>query len=528
MKRWDDLLAGVPWQACPDRFQVPAADLAVTGIAHDSRRVQPGDLFVAVRGHATDGNRFAAQAERAGAVAVVTDAPESLPPIRIPVGRVDDARLALSRIAASFYGHPAQRLTVVGVTGTLGKTSVTELVAAILAKAGPAYEPGVVGSLGIRFRGQGRGSLLTTPDALTLQHTLAEMATAGVRVVVMEVTSHAQLQHRVSDVSFSLACLLNLVPGEHADIHPSFDHYAAVKLRILDQIRAGGVFLFNAQDPEVVRRLKPRLTRAPYRVAAVHAQPMGHEPASGSRERHRPNDVVPPGLYLDASTQGRLAFDVPGPLPTLEGERPPVRFEAPWALWGEQNRQNAAAATAIALALGVEVEAIVAGLSSATPVRRRMEPVYRGAFQVLDDTTGHPASFEALFRSLSAVPRQGVVLLTAVRGSRGEAVNRANARAIARWAERLPVRAVVVTASAEAVHPKDTVRPEEWQAFREELVRAGVPAAYHMELRQAVQAAVETVRPGEILVLAGAQGLDGATPILRTLLDGKAALPGLS
>gem|GEM_PF-3803145 len=168
-------------------------------------------------------------------------------------------------------------------------------------------------------------------------------------------------------------------------------------------------------------------------------------------------------------------------------------------------------------------ETVVQGLARVRPARRRMEPVYEGGFRVLDDTTGHPASFEALFRSLAAVPREGVVLLTAVRGSRGEAINRANARAIARWVRDLPIRHVVVTASTEAVHPKDAVQPGEWQAFREELAHAGVLAEYHLELEPAVEAALATVRPGEILVLAGAQGLDQATPILRRLLRQRAA-----
>lgn len=521
MKRWEELLDGLPWQAYPSRFRIPAPGLPVTGIAQDSRQVRPGDLFVAIRGTTVDGNRFAGQAQQAGAIAVLTDAPESLPPLDIPVGRVEDARLALARVAARYYEHPARRLTMVGVTGTLGKTSVTEMVAAILAQAGPAYEPGIVGSLGIRYGGVHRRSALTTPDALTLQRSLAEMVDAGVRVVVMEVTSHAQLQRRVAGIDFAIACLLNLVPGEHSEIHPSFDEYASVKLRILNQILPGGVLLVNGDDRETTARLEPRIGGLPFRVTAYGTA----DGEASPKDRQR---ALPAGLRyrVDPAEPQRLLFSCGGPLPTLAGELREVHFQVPWALWGEQHRQNAAAAAAIALSLGVEVGAVVSGLASARPVRRRMEPLFQGAFRVLDDTTGHPASFEALFRSLETIPRAGIVLLTAVRGSRGEAVNRANARTIARWTERLPIRAVVVTASSEAVHPKDAVQPQEWQAFREELVRAGVRAEYRLELRQAVETALDTVRPGEILVLAGAQGLDQAAPMLRSILDGKAAQQG--
>lgn len=517
MKRWVELLDGLPWQPCPDRFLVPAPDLVVSGIAHDSRQVRPGYLFVAIRGHATDGNRFAAQAAEAGAAVVVTDAPEHLPALGIPVARVPDARLALAQMAARFYDHPAHQLTLVGITGTLGKTSVAEMVTAILKQAGPQYEPGVIGSLGIRFRDEHRPSLLTTPDPLTLHRTLAEMARAGVRVVVMEVTSHAQLQSRVAGLSFPLACLLNLVPGEHAEVHPSFDHYASVKLRILDQIQPGGLFLFNGDDPEAASRAGARLAPSPCRPIRYQSQ----------RSRRTRAGSLQPGsaatLLYEGTIPGRLAFSTPGPFPTLDGERPPVHLQVPLALWGEQNRQNAAAAAAITLALGVDPQAVVTGLAAARPARRRMEPVYQGGFRVLDDTTGHPASFDALFRSLEPIPREGIVLLTAVRGSRGEGINRANARTIARWVRRLPIRAVLVTASTEAVHPKDAVKPQEWQAFREELAQGGVLADYHLELQPAVEAALEAVHPGELLVLAGAQGLDQATPILHRLLDQRAA-----
>lgn len=517
MKRWVELLDGLPWQPCPDRFPVPPPDLVVSGIAHDSRQVGPGYLFVAIQGHAADGNRFATQAAEAGAAAVVTDAPDHLPPLGIPVARVPDARLALAYTAASFYDHPARRLTVVGITGTLGKTSVAEMVTAILQRAGPQFEPGVIGSLGIRFRDEQWPSLLTTPDPLTLHRAFAEMARAGVQVVVMEVTSHAQLQDRVAGLSFSLACLLNLVPGEHADIHPSFDHYASVKLRILDQVRPGGLFLFNGDDPEVASRAGTRLPHLPCRSIKYLSR----------RSRQHPGGPPVPGapaaLLYEGTLPGRLSLTTTHPFPTLDGERPPVRLQAPLTLWGEQNRQNAAAAAAISLALGADPQAVIAGLAAARPARRRMEPVYQGGFRVLDDTTGHPASFDALFRSLEAMPREGIVLLTAVRGNRGEGINRANARTIARWVRRLPIRAVLVTASSEAVHPKDAVQPQEWQAFREELAQEGVLADYHLELHPAVEAALETVRPGELLVLAGAQALDQATPILHRLLDQRAA-----
>lgn len=514
MKRWVELLDGLSWQPCPGRFPAPEPDLVLTGLTHDSRQIRPGYLFVAIQGRTADGNRFAAQAAAAGAAAVVTDAPDHLPALDIPVACVPDARLALAHAAASFYDHPARRLTLVSITGTLGKTSVAEMVAAILKQAGPELEPGVIGSLGIRFRDEHWPSLLTTPDPVTLHRALAAMVRAGIRVAVMEVTSHAQLQRRVAGLRFSLACLLNLVPGEHADIHPSFDHYASVKLRILDQVRPGGLFLFNGDDPEVVARAGPRLAGLPCRSMSYRYR------GPGEASRSRP---TPAALVYEGTLPGLLSFTTPGPFPTLSGDRPPARFQAPLALWGEQNRENAAAAAAITLALGVDPRAVVTGLAAARPARRRMEPVYQGSFQVLDDTTGHPASFDALFRSLEPIPREGIVLLTAVRGSRGESINRANARAIARWARRLPIRAVLVTASAEAVHPKDAVQPHEWQAFREELFEAGVQADYHLELHPAVEAALETVRPGEILVIAGTQALDQATPILHELLNDRAA-----
>lgn len=510
---WDTLMQGVRWQALSDRIAAPHPDFVIQGVSHDSRRVKAGDVFVAVSGHEADGNQFAPEAVNRGAVAVVTDRPEALPPVTVPVVVVDQVRPALARMAANFYGHPARRLDVIGVTGTLGKTSTADFLYSVLARAGPEYKPAFIGSLGIRYGSHHEVTGLTTPDSVTLQRSLAAMLAAGVRVVVMEVSSHAQLQSRVGDIPFAMGVLLNLVPGEHTDVHPTFEHYAATKMRLLSQIRPGGLLLYNAGDPEVAKRISPGGPGSSLRSAAFRVGDGSHGEGNG-----------PPTLFMPLDDSPTLTFVARERFPLLGGgTRPPVRLQLPWRLRGAQSRVNALAAVAAALALGVDERVIARELSFVLPPPRRMQEVYRGPFRVVDDTTGHPASFEVLFRWLASSGAPGIVLVTAVRGNRGVEINRANARTIGEWSKRVPLRHLVVTAAVDATEPRDRVRPEEWEAFRSEILAHRVPVQFFHALDPALRAALSEVRTGEILVLAGAQGLDQAVVRLRRWLPASLA-----
>ena len=322
----------------------------ITGLAYDSRRVEPGMLFAALAGTAADGHRFLPAAAQAGAAAALVE--------RVQPGlaqlcqiQVAQTRRALARAACAFYGHPSRGLTVVGITGTNGKTTVSWLVESILAQG---TATGLLGTVEVRFADQRRPAGHTTPESVDLQALLAEMAGAGVQAVVMEVSSHALVQHRVEGTAFDLALFTNL-SRDHLDYHGDMESYWQAKRRLFHE-------------------LLPQARRAGKDPAAVVCtdDPRGRELARELEEKGLP--VFTYGLEPGARVQGREAQG------DLEGGRvtmcwPGGELELRTALVGRYNLQNCLAAGAAGLALGLEPGRIQAGIRALRGVPGRLERV---------------------------------------------------------------------------------------------------------------------------------------------------------
>ena len=233
--------AGVPLSTLAAQVgAVPAegsstSDLPITGVTLRAQDVQPGDLFAALPGGATHGARFYGDAIERGAVAVLTDA-SGLAQLNRDAGAVPvlvhpEPRSVLGELAATVYGHPSERLAVIGVTGTSGKTTTTYLIEAGLRSAGRTV--GLIGTVGLRINGVDIPSALTTPEAPALQALLAAMAERGVDTVVMEVSSHALTLGRVDGIHFAVGGFTNL-SRDHLDFHPTMEDYFEAKARLFD------------------------------------------------------------------------------------------------------------------------------------------------------------------------------------------------------------------------------------------------------------------------------------------------------
>ncbi len=331
-----------------------SVDPEVTTICYDSRKAVPGAVFVAVEGGVTDGHRFVDEAVRKGAVAVVCRRPVS---VDVQVIRVPDPRAALAKMACRFFGHPARRMTMVGVTGTNGKTTVTYLMEEILKKAG--YLPGIVGTINCRYDGKVADNPVTTPESVDLQGILKEMADGGVTHVVMEVSSHALDQSRVDGVDYDLAVFTNFTQ-DHLDYHKEMDRYWTCKKRLFFE------------------HLKPMTPDNPLRVVANVDDPKGAEladifgPLLLKTSRRGNADVYPIVRQLDHS-------GIFGRIVTPEGEIPLAS-----KLVGAFNLENILCAAGSALALGVSPVHIQAGISAVACVPGRLESI------VVDD---RPAVF---------------------------------------------------------------------------------------------------------------------------------------
>jgi UDP-N-acetylmuramoyl-L-alanyl-D-glutamate--2,6-diaminopimelate ligase len=336
------VLAGQPAELVPGARGAAPEPVALTGVTHDSRQVRPGDLYAALPGAKVHGARFASDVVAAGAAAILTDRDgvreaidAGLPAIVVP-----DPRAALGSVAARIYGDPSDGLTVVGITGTNGKTTTAYLVEAGLRAAGQVT--GVFGTVETRLGDEVLPAIRTTPEAPDLQALLAVARERGVTAVVMEVSSHALAMGRVEGVRFAAGLFTNL-GSDHLDFHHTTEEYFAAKAKLFDGRCRFEVV--NCDDPAGRRLVKPgTITVSPSGAPGATWRVAAREPAGFAQ--HFQLDG-PDGL----SVRGRVGL--------------PAAY----------NVDNAALAIAALAALGVPPAEAASGVASARPVPGRMERV---------------------------------------------------------------------------------------------------------------------------------------------------------
>ncbi|MGD9039299.1 MAG: UDP-N-acetylmuramoyl-L-alanyl-D-glutamate--2,6-diaminopimelate ligase [Desulfobacteraceae bacterium] len=329
----------------------------IEGLAYDSRRVQPGDLFVALRGHALNGHHYLDDAVQNGALALVGEEFSGLSGNLTKVC-VPDSREALSKLAARFYDYPFRGITLIGITGTNGKTTTSYLLESILTAAG--RKPGVIGTINYRYLGKTHAAPVTTPESLDLMRFLREMADAGVTDVIMEVSSHALDQRRTGECPFKLGVFTNF-SRDHLDYHKTMEEYFKAKSLLFQGLKkgkseAGSTAVINMDDPRGEQLAT--LTEAP--VVSY-----------GLDQRW---DVR--GEHLSADKTGLKAR-----LITPAGE---VDIQS--SLIGKMNIYNILAASAAALAVNVPLGAVAEGTEGLEVVPGRLELVknQRGLNLVVD------------------------------------------------------------------------------------------------------------------------------------------------
>ncbi len=396
-----------------------APETAVTGVAFDTRKLLRGNVFVAIPGHRSDGHDFAAEAVRAGAVAVVCERPVDVP---APAIVVSDARRALARLADAIHGRPSERVRVAGVTGTKGKTTTTYLFRSIVRAAGK--ECGLLGTIAREANGHSRPSDGTTPDPLETQSFLASLDRPGGGFAVMEVSSHALVQRRVEGVRFAAAAFTNL-SGEHLDYHKTMDAYRDAKGLLFEALDLGATAVLNAAHDASARFAGRTCARVLW--TAIDGTPA----ADGLDPRRT---VLASEVVLDARGTRFLLH-----LPTERLPRPVAL-----ALVGRHNVENALAAAGLAHALGFPGDAIARGLESLALVPGRLEPVECGQpFRVLVDYAHTDDALAKVLESVRAVspPAARIVCLFGCGGDR----DRTKRPRMGRVAERLADEVVITS-----------------------------------------------------------------------------------
>jgi len=366
-------------------------DARIGGLVLDSRKVKPGDLFFALEGSRTHGKQYVEQAIERGAAAVLQEADwvrkgerDGVPVIAVPV-----LKFKLGAIAERWFGNPSQAITVIGVTGTNGKTSVSHFIAQALRADGPC---GVIGTLGNGLFGDLQPSTHTTPDAITLHRLLADMCDAGAQQAVMEVSSHALEQGRVAGAAFDVAVFTNL-SHEHLDYHGDIASYGQAKRRLFET--PGLKYAVINLDDDYGQSL---LASMPGAVGTV---------SYGFDDSRLPPSLQGSDLRLDS-----------------QGLR--LRIDSDWGhgelavpLLGRFNAENLLAAFAALLACGLGFDEVLARLSRAQPVPGRMQRLGGGSGEplVVVDYAHTP---DALAQVLEALRAHGAGRLTCVFGCGGE------------------------------------------------------------------------------------------------------------
>ncbi len=430
-----------------------SSDLEISGLAYNSKSVEPGNLFVAIRGFVHDGHGYAEEAVRRGAVAVLVDHP--LPDLAVTQVVVSDTRRALAGFAAGFYGDPSRHLWVCGVTGTKGKTTTTYLIDAVLSAAGD--RTAVIGTLGVV------ATTSTTPEAPELQRLLRDLRRGGVDHVIMEVTSHALDLARVASCRFRVAVFTNLTQ-DHLDFHGDLDRYRDSKSRLFAAVEPDGASIVNADDPS---------------GAAMAAQ---------SRAR-----VITYGI--DAAADVRATdLSLTGSGSQFTVVWPEGRRRIALRLPGRFNVANALAGFAAGLARGTDPAVIGPALESVAGVPGRCEVVDEGQpFTVLVDYAHSPDSLEKILHLAAQVSTGRRIVVFGCGGDRDRT--------------KRPIMGGIATRLADyAVFTSDNPRSEDPVAIIRDIERGAGGADNRESIpdrRAAIARGIALARPGDIVVIAG-------------------------
>ena len=433
-------------------------NMEITGVSYDSRRVGPGHLFVAITGYAADGHRFIPDAAARGAACVLCD---RRPEGEIPYLLVPNTRTALALLGANWYGHPADRMTVLGVTGTNGKTTVTYLLKSVLEQVLGA-KVGLIGTIQNMIGEKILPTERTTPESFELQGLFAQMAEAGCTHVVMEVSSHALYLHRVDCIPFAVGAFTNLTE-DHLDFHKTMEAYRQAKALLF---RRCGFSVFNVDDEQVARTVEEAACWS--LTTAVRAKA----------------ELTAEDVELGAD---HVAFTA-----CRKEQRVPVRVRIPGAF----TVYNALTVLGMAVGLGIPLEAAAKALANARGVMGRMEvvPTPGKDYTVIIDYAHTPDALENVLKAVKGFCKGRVISVFGCGGDRDPI-------------KRPIMGKLGVKLSDLAIITSDNPRTEEPGKIIADILKgvAGIDKPYLVveNRREAIARAMREARADDIIVLCG-------------------------
>lgn len=455
-----------------DRTSLPP----IRRVQHDSRRVEPGDLFVCIPGERADGHDFAARAVEQGAVALIVsrDRIEQLAALDVPVVGVADPRVTMASVAAAHEGYPGRTLTVVGITGTDGKSTTAFLTLAALEAAGLTC--GLLSTIETRIAGEPvpLDIRLTTQEAPTVQRLLGDMVEAGCTHAIVEATSHGLAMHRLDECAFDVGVFTNLSP-DHLDFHGTFEEYRKAK----------GLLFETLND-------QPH--GAPQRTAVLNADdPNWRYFADRTRAR-----VVTYGIDnedADVRTDELMEWS-DGSTFTLTAGGDSI--EASVRLPGRFNVANATAAITAGAALGLDIEALAAGVAACRGVPGRMERITGAPFDVIVDYAHTPEAMRLVLETLRPVVAGRLIVVFGCAGERSPDRRSGLGRVAAELADY-----VVLTEEDPRSEPSEAIVADIAIAMTAGGAIEGEQFERVLDRREAIDRALALAKAGDLVLITG-------------------------
>lgn len=446
-----------------------AQGVEILSVTADSRKVQPGTLFIALRGNTVDGHDYIQQSVEKGAVAVVTET--QIPTLQVPQIVVKNTRDIIPIIASVFYNNPSQSMKVVGVTGTNGKTTTTHLIDKIFTDNG--HMTGLIGTIGKRIGSKVYDAVNTTPEALELQQTLSQMRDVGTEYVSMEVSSHALDLKRVAGIKFHIAVFTNLTQ-DHLDFHGSMDEYRIAKGKFFsrlgntygDKQENNSYAVINLDDPS-----------AEFYIQQTTAQTVTYG-------IDQPADVRAVGVRVEAD----------GASFTLQSFAGDIDIKL--QMTGKFSVYNALAAAAACLCAGVPLSSIKQSLESVAGVDGRFERVNAGQdFTVIVDYSHTPDSLENALKTIREFAKAKVYTVVGCGGDRDRTKRPVMARIAADYSDV-------------AIITSDNPRTEEPERIIDDMMAGLQEVNKDRYLRvtdraEAISMAVQMAAAGDVILIAG-------------------------
>jgi len=442
----------------------------ITGISADSRDTAEGHLFICLRGHKTDGHRYAPEAAAAGAAALLTERELD---IGLPQLIVKDSRLAMAVIADHYYGYPSHSVKLIGVTGTNGKTTTTYLLERIFTDHGE--KAGVIGTIECRYGGAAYPMSGTTPDALELQKHLAAMRDAGTQYCAMEVSSHALAQGRVKGCRYRTAIFTNL-SQDHLDYHETMERYAAAKGLFFS--RLGNAYNAEPDDRSyAVLNADDAMADAFAALTAAETVTYGIDCKADVRATNIRITAQGTSFHVDAFN-GQADI-------TLQ-------------LAGKFNVYNALAAICAALIEGIPLEAVKRSLEAIPGVPGRVESVYEGQrFAVMVDYAHTPDGLENVLRAVLQFAVKDVICVFGCGGDRDRSKRPLMGKIAAKYGSY-----VIITSDNPRTESPERIMADIESGLLEENIDIG---RYELiaDRKAAIEKAVEMASPGDVVLIAG-------------------------